>query len=376
MATSYNAATHVHTPTGETNYAALTVQMWDKIVHAETQNQIFFQREGLIAEDKDELKNLIKPPSFAPIMKKTQLGKGHGDTIHMGLAKALSVSSSAGKTGVNTLKDNEQSLTLYDMAVYIDLWRQGIKITGTMAEQRRPFAKSLSGVAVSVLRAWMTQTIDFDMFYALYNGFSVHVVAEYTNVSAVTHPNIKYAGDASSDAGLDSADLFNTTVIERMSAWARANNIQPITSDGFEGYVIVVHPYQTKTLREDSIWREAQQNANIRGSKNPIFNGPATLGKYADIVVKESNRIEAVGTTGDNAKKRKALLLGGHAMAYAIGREAWLAPREDKDYGIIDGWAVNTIWGNARADWVSDDGNSTKLNQSSAEIHTWAEDPS
>lgn len=52
---------------------------------------------------------------------------------------------------------------------------------------------------------------------------------------------------------------------------------------------MLVGTWAARDLKADPIWQAAQQNAAIRGSKNPIFTG--ALGEYDGGVLYEYERI-------------------------------------------------------------------------------------
>lgn len=364
-------ATREYGYSGVGNHDVLTRTAWADTLHKQVQNKLYFNKAGFIGPDSGDEDHLDAAQAYYPIIQKTELGREGGDKIVMPLLRQL---TGAATTGANALKDQtgEEAMEFWSFDVWIELIRHATGWLHKMSPQRNKF-HSKETVA-NLLSDWLAQQMDDSIFNALYNGFSAHVITE-TAASSTAHPNAYYGGDAASKDDVDSVDVFNTAVLERMAVWAEDNNINPVRlSNGEEGHVAIIHPYQLHTLRDDDKWINAQQHGNVRGWENPIFS--RAEGMYAGIFVHCTRKISnPAATVVDYTNKRDAICLGAHAVARAIGQRPQLIKRDDTDYGRISNWAIDVIFGDSRADWASDDGNSSTSNQSSSIWTTYAENP-
>ena len=357
--------------TGFGNYDVLTRTQWANILHKQVQDKLYFNKRGFIGPDMGAEDNLDNVTAWYPVVQKTELGRDGGDKIVMPLLRQL---TGAGKTGNSTLKDttSEEALDFWAFNVWIELLRNGAGWQHKMSPQRNKF--HTKQVVANLLTDWMAQKMDDSVFNTFINGYSAHVVTE-TGVSNTAHPNAYYGGDGTSEDDVDVTDVFNTDVLERMAVWAEDNNINPIRMpNGEEGFVALIHPYQLHTLRMDENWRTAQQHANVRGASNPIFN--RAEGEYAGVFVHCTKKVtNPASTVADYLNKRQSICMGAHSVARAIGQRPQIIKRDDTDYGRLSIWAIDGIWGDSRADWASDDGESSTSNQSSSRWTTYAENP-
>ena len=97
---------------------------------------------------------------------------------------------------------------------------------------------------------------------------------------------------------------------------------------------MLVSPWAAKDLKDDAKWLAAQQHANIRGSKNPIFTG--ALGEYDGVILYEYERIINTKNGAAGAGVCHNLLLGKQAACFAVARPAKHIEQTD-DYGNIAG---------------------------------------
>ena len=113
-----------------------------------------------------------------------------------------------------------------------------------------------------------------------------------------------------------------------------APKVQPIKVDGMDKYIMLVHPWAARDLKDDPKWLAAQQNANVRGSKNPIFTG--VLGEYDGVILYEYERVQTGNIGASSANVCQNLLLGKQAACFAVARPAKHIEQTD-DYGNIAG---------------------------------------
>jgi len=307
------------------------------------------------------------------IQVKNELTKSKGDKITFGLRMQL---KGQGTGDDGTIEGNEENLTLYDWSTTVHERGNGVRLKGKMTAQRTVF--NLMAEAKDALSEWLANMFDNDTFLAL-SGLANPAIRDDdgTIVAAVSPSNNRkwYGGQTAagvvttgtSDATIGQDDatdyldfLFGTKVIDiiKRKAQAAIPKIRPVKVDGEDHYVMLIHPLQAKALRGETAWLAAQQAANIRGRKNPIFSG--ALGIWNGVVIHESESIQtrtgAAGNgpetyfeSGDSANATytvsiaRALFLGAQAGVHAYAqRPSWYAKMFD--YGRKPGVATDLIY--------------------------------
>jgi N4-gp56 family major capsid protein len=173
---------------------------------------------------------------------------------------------------------------------------------------------------------------------------------------------------------LASADeqRFGTRVIKFVKKMATAtvttsgdviNPIRAITDPeyGDQFYLMLISPEQAYDLKKETAWNEAQKFANIRGRKNPLFDG--SLGIYDGVVIKECPLLHMRhGLNGISASEffmstddvvtssvyvSRGLFLGAQAGLFGM---AQLPTWKEKmfDYGAKFGISTRMIYGTMR----------------------------
>ena len=366
-------------------------KLWDKLLHRQVLDKTFFK--GLIGADKAEGDGGVQDDiSGFPIVTKTDLRKEAGDQITLSLLRQLTTSSryNAGKTGTKQLVDAENQLVFQNVKVLIGHMRTGVAIFGKTTVQRSPF--DVFKAAKDSISTELATLMDDGIFFALYSGYSFNIFREYGHATAVpaAHGNSVYGKDKSALTSMDTADVVDTDMMERLSTAVEENNIPPCRVKGDNAHIFIVHPRGLKTLRADSAWLDANAQGMPRGAENPIFS--KSDGKWASIAVMSSNKIDsakawssltvstdvitlsAATTTPLTATDVRAnLLLGANAVARAFGKESYMAQRKEDDYGNLMGFAGGSVYGDKRTDWVVDDGTgATYPNQSSLLVYSYS----
>lgn len=289
---------------------------------------------------------------------KSELQKSAGDKITQGLRMQL---SGAGIQGDSTLEGNEEALTTYNDAIYIDQLRHAVRSAGRMSEQRVPF--SVREEAKNGLKDWWTGRLDTAFFNQLC-GNTGQADTRYTGNNAAVAPSAT-AGNTrhlipsgtsthSTEASLSTTDTFQLSLIDRAVTIAKTATplIRPIRVGGKNKYVMFLHPYQAFQLRTDATagritWYDAQSN-RVQGGEmdNPIYNG--ALGEYNNVILHESTYLPALVTD-----RRRSVLCGAQAALLAVGQDNsptkmnW--EEEMFDYGNQLGVSAGMIFGLKKA---------------------------
>lgn len=312
----------------ETRFAsgdALAAKLWSAKLYRETIKDIFFAKyTGVGADSIIEVKN--------------DLVKKKGETITFGLRMRLT------GDGVNTdnddLEGNEEEMTFHDFDVTLEERGNAVKAKSKLDLQRPAF--DLRTEFKAGLKDWLSEYID---------RRTCTVLA----TSPTANRNI-FGGDATSTADIEAADTLTTTLISKAKRAARlaTPKIRPIKVDGENHYLMLCHDYQTKALKAETAWQNAQREGNVRGNKNPLFSG--ALGMWDGVVIKEYERIPTYNTWGATANLTgaRALLLGAQAGVHAYGQmPQWY--EKLFQYNRIPGVAVDVVWKAAKTVFNSED---------------------
>ena len=240
-----------------------------------------------------------------------------GDSVVFGLMMNLTGSGVEGNR--QKLSGAEDTLNIYDFTVQTQLVRNAV--SRFEADDQKSQYDMLKEIKV-VLKQWLSDWLDNKLISKLsYNPSNGEVL---------------YASAAGTQSSITANDKLTTTIISRAKrkAMMHAPKVQPIKVDGMDKYIMLVHPWAARDLKDDPKWLAAQQNANVRGSKNPIFTG--VLGEYDGVILYEYERVQTGNTGAASANVCQNLLLGKQAACFAVARPAKHIEQTD-DYGNIAG---------------------------------------
>ena len=290
---------------------------------------------------------------YSIIQIQEDLSRGKGTSIEVSLLMPL---NGAGVIEDNQLENNEEKMNYRSCTVYLSRIRNAVRLKGRFEEQKTQ--EKMRTDMRKVLSAWLARYFDLSIFAVLTGTqppFANLAGAElpYT-IEPPTADRMLFAGTATSEAGITTSDVFDTTLIgkaRRMAQEDELTAVQPIRIDGRETYVMVIDPYQARDLRQDPKWLEAQEHANIRGEKNPIFSG--AMGIYEGVVIHECLRVPRTQTGSGGATVGHALFLGAQACILAEGTP----PRWEEelfDYKNQYGVSIDRMFGLKKAQFKYD----------------------
>lgn len=240
-----------------------------------------------------------------------------GDSVVFGLMMNLTGTGVEGNR--QKLSGAEDTLNIYDFTVQTQLVRNAV--SRYEADDQKSQYDMLKEIKV-VLKQWLSDWLDNKLISRLsYNPSNGEVL---------------YASAAGTQSSITANDKLTTTIISRAKrkAMMHAPKVQPIKVDGMDKYIMLVHPWAARDLKDDPKWLAAQQNANVRGSKNPIFTG--ALGEYDGVILYEYERVQTGNIGASSANVCQNLLLGKQAACFAVARPAKHIEQTD-DYGNIAG---------------------------------------
>ena len=288
-----------------------------------------------------------------------ETGKSAGDRVTVTLRMQL---TGDGVAGDATLEGNEEPLTTYTDNLFVDQLRHGVRSGGKMTEQRIPW--KIREEAMLGLKDWWSGRIDRSFFNQM-SGYTPATDYRFTGMNAVigadanhiTRPNAK-----ASDQTLAAGDEMSLALIDKMvesaklgSTTAEGPVIRPVSVDGEDRWVVIMHTKQVTQLRTNTNagqWIDIQKAAMTGdgSARNPIMTG--ALGMYNGAVLHESTRVTNgidSGTGLPVLTARRAILLGAQAGAIGFGEGQSFKNfdwnEELFDYGNQLGVEAGLIWG-------------------------------
>lgn len=263
--------------------------------------------------------------SNMPIVLKEDLTKEPGDTIRIHTVKQL---AGAGVTNDTTLEGSEEALGFDYQDVTVAQIRHATRHNKTAAEQG---IFNLANLSKGALSNWLMKYLDTQAF-----------------TTFTTSPdNVIYGGDATSINTIDASDDLDTTAISLARVKAEELLMEPaFTVDGQPFYGMVIHPYCAYSLKQDSVWQNAQRDAMPRGTDNPLFTG--ALGHWDGVVLYSHSRVpRAQNANSPVIYYGKNVLFGAGAVVHGYGRHPEFIV-ESFDYGNQIGTGLALVQGYAK----------------------------
>lgn len=251
------------------------------------------------------------------VHKNKDLENVKGDSVVFGLMMNL---NGPGVEGNQKLSGAEDTLNIYDFTVQTKLIRNAVsRYEADDQKIQYDMLKEIKGA----LKQWLADWYDNKLISEL-------------SFTASSSKEAVYASAAGTLSSITANDKLTTTIISRAKrkAMLHAPKVQPIKVDGMDKYIMLVSPWAARDLKDDPKWLAAQQNANVRGSNNPIFTG--ALGEYDGVILYEYERVANQPNGASSANVCYNTLLGRQAACFAVARPAKHIEQTD-DYGNIAG---------------------------------------
>lgn len=300
---------------------ALTMQTWSKNFWIEAKPESYFYGQGLVGRDENNY----------PIVEFPDLEQSQGYRHHWGQVRNL---SGSGITGDSTMEGNEEVPDVYEESIDLNQKRNAVRTAGKLSEQY-PSDKAVRKWANELLKRWMAETIDQDIFDNL--------------TSSPT--KALYGGDATTTGTIEVGDCMTLALISKCKAYSikASPKIMPVSIKGKKYYVIVISPDQEFDLKErDASWSQAMREAQKPGYDNPIFSGASGIWNNTVIHVHEKVATATTWGSSTNLNGATALFMGVGAAGIAYAkRKIW--QEKDFDYGNKVGFCIGGIYGTAKA---------------------------
>lgn len=248
-----------------------------------------------------------------------------GDRLTFTLMRKL---TGSGRTDDATMEGFEEAMTPYSDDITLSQTRNAIRLAGRLSERRT--AWSQRDTAKQLLRTWMAETIDDDIFTQFDTSPST----------------VLFGGDATSTATIDSGDKVTPSLFDKAVGKAKkaSPKIWPVKVNGRDYFIILIHTDVTYDLRQNGTWQQSQREASPRDTQdNPIFSG--MLGYHNGCILHEHEKTPISTTYGAGADQTGAsnFFLGRQAGLFGWGSRAQWWEKEF-DYGARPGFCVGAIW--------------------------------
>ena len=310
------------------------VKLWSKSLFRDTLAKMWYRK--FIGEGTS---------SIIQILPETK--KSKGDKVTYALRMQL---AGAGRTGQQVLEGNEEDLSFYDAALYIDLMRHAVRLDTEMTQQRVEY--DLRKEARDALSDWWAQRFDSYMFRYLAGDTSLSFAGNTAVSGDSSH--VVFGSTATAETSLTTAMVFTLSLVDKAVKKAKTVTplMRPINIEGESYYAVILHPacvYDLRTSTSTGQWLDIQK-AVAQGGKlkdNPIFTG--ALGVYNGCILYESNNVHNSTYGASSAVVYRNLFLGAQAGVIAFGQkdgvDAMRWNEELFDYGKSLGVSASTIWG-------------------------------
>ena len=263
-----------------------------------------------------------------------------------------------GIMGDAQLEGNEEEIKAYDQEIVIDQIRNANRMAGRVADQKT--IVNFRNTSKDVLAYWLADRVDQMAFltmtgisYTEYlNGLTRPVLAAGKNLNdldfaaAVTAPSTnRYlnwtvtTGLTPGNTALDTMEISQYEMLVRAKAYAKNHFIRGVKGPGnTEFYHVFMTPDGIADLKMDADFKNAVNNAQVRGGSNPVWTG--ALPTIDGLVIHEHRHVYNTAEAASGSKwgatgtkdGQAVLFLGAQALGLAdIGLPYWSEDEFDYD---------------------------------------------
>jgi len=339
-----------------TDFGALTdlqKKIWSLQISKQGRDDNFWMSNGFMGSSTDD--------TSKPIQKITELTKTErGTEAVMPLVGDIN----GGVVGDNELEGNEQPLLTDAQTIRIDQMRNGVRSKGRMSEQATVIRFRVQ--AKDALAFWLADLIDELMFlvaagraFTLNTDGSTRSTSQIpsltfaADVAAASTNRLMYAGSATSEGTLTSADTMTWDLVTQMKAFAKRKRIRPIRQGGKSYYILVLSTEQCRDLEKTADYKTLTATAMPRGPDNPLFANAKKI--INEVVIYDHQKVfNTLGLdsgsrwgAGNTLHGAQAMLLGAQALGYASLDDGTpgMDESDNTDYGNRPALGVHRIIG-------------------------------
>jgi N4-gp56 family major capsid protein len=219
--------------------------LWDDKVRLDAARKSFFGK--FVGNERSNM----------PIIERKDFTQEPGNQINIQIMSQL---LQEGVTGDTTLEDNEEQFTLGQISITPNVLRHAVAINWRAKKQIN--FDAIMGIG-NTLSSWLARRIDEDLWNEVLNNNT---------------PAIMYAGNAANQAQLSNTCVLGSDELSRGRVALERQGALPIKTvmDGegeVDWYGCVISEVDAYQLKQDPIWKNNLQYADVRGDKNRIFTG-------------------------------------------------------------------------------------------------------
>jgi N4-gp56 family major capsid protein len=246
-----------------------------------------------------------------------------------------------GVHGDALLRDTGADLSTYTMDVGYDSYAMQARSAGKLSEKRvvLNFRENAKTELASWLRRKKEQGITRHLWglatpynSSKFNCWDATEASIFGNaISAYSGNYLKYAGDATSAATLDSSDVMTAQLLTKLETAAMEDldtPLETINIGGKDGLLLFLPSRGVEQLQYDSDWRDAQAS-NTRSPENPKITG--YIGTYGNIhVIKYALCPQVQAATDASGVVNRGILAGANALQMLrVEDPSWYEDYED-----------------------------------------------
>lgn len=320
----------------------LRVRQWSELVIRDAEKLQVFAPLMYSMEESSRFK--AKDATLAQgIIKVHENFKGQaGDRVTIAHTARV---TGQGVEGNSLLRDTGEDLDTSSMDIYIQPIAQQLRTAGplndqrTIMDRRKEFRLKLAQWAarkieeaiiltLSGLTSWNNTTILDNWGQGAQSSVFANTIQTFDNsggASPDSNDTLIFAGDASSDATIDSADVMTAQLLSKVQTHALETldiPLEPLTIEGEDCFFLMCSYKQLEQLQYDPDYVQAQR-ANTYSKNNPLLTG--VVGKYGMFYVRPYPKL-----LNPAANVTRALVCGRDAMHLAKKSDwSWWEGYED-----------------------------------------------
>ena len=340
---------------------ALQKRAYSLKVSKQGRDDNFWMSNGFMGNSTDD--------STKPIQKVTELTKTERGTQAV---LPLIGDITGAVVGDNQLEGNEQPILSDAQIIQIDQIRNGVRSKGRMSEQSTVIRFRVQ--AKDVLAFWLADLIDELMFLtAAGRAYTVNTdgstrstsqipsLAFAADVVAASTNRLMYAGSATSEATITSADTFTWDLVTQAKAFAKRKRLRPIRQGGKSYYVLVLSTEQCRDLEKTPDYKTLMAQALPRGMDNPLFTNAKKI--INEVIIYDHQKVyNTLGLSsgsrwgsGSTVHGAQAMLLGAQALGYAAldDNTPGMDESDNTDYGNRPALGIHRIIGMLKPQYKS-----------------------
>lgn len=313
---------------------AETVKLWSEKTIRQADKAMFFAPFVTSLKDEDALRHPDAGKGGGIIQMRSDFKGKKGDTVTLSSAGDL---SDEGTEGDGLLRDGGETLDTYTMTLKFTDIAHAVRTTGPMSDRRSVF--DFRTLGMEKLSRWARNKMEGAIVLSLWGLTSWNNSGKLptwpsaaastvfgNSIQAFDSDHIVYAGNATSDATIDSADVLTAQLLAKLETKAFEDlsiPLEPINVDGRDSLILFTSGRGIEQLQYDDEWRAAQQSANLRGTTNPVLQ--RAVGRFGNIYV-----IEYPRTLNPAANVGRSILCGANALQMAKVEDwSWFEEYED-----------------------------------------------